>query len=45
VRIGRGGGCTTRLTTNFGVPQIEALVQCRSAIGDSVPLIVESFDR
>ena len=28
VGIGPGGGCTTRLTTNFGVPQVEALVQC-----------------
>ena len=26
VGIGPGGGCTTRLTTNFGVPQVEALV-------------------
>ena len=25
VGIGPGGGCTTRLTTNFGVPQVEAL--------------------
>src|SRR4029077_647093 len=38
VGIGRGGGCTTRLTTNFGVPQVEALVQCRAAVGDRVPL-------
>ena len=30
VGIGPGGGCTTRLTTNFGVPQVEALVQCRA---------------
>src|SRR4029079_6677243 len=29
VGIGPGGGCTTRLTTNFGIPQVEALVQCR----------------
>ncbi len=29
VGIGPGGGCTTRLTTNFGVPQVEALVQAR----------------
>ena len=26
VGIGPGGGCTTRLNTNFGVPQVEALV-------------------
>ncbi len=35
VGIGPGGGCTTRLTTNFGVPQLQALVECRLAIGDS----------
>ncbi len=41
VGIGPGGGCTTRLTTNFGVPQVEALVQCRIAVGDRVPLIAD----
>jgi len=41
VGIGPGGGCTTRLTTNFGVPQVEALVRCRQAIGDRVPLIAD----
>jgi IMP dehydrogenase len=41
VGIGPGGGCTTRLTTNFGVPQVEALVQCRTAVGDRVPLIAD----
>jgi IMP dehydrogenase len=41
VGIGPGGGCTTRLTTNFGVPQVEALVQCRSAIGDRLPIIAD----
>ena len=35
VGIGPGGGCTTRLTTNFGVPQVEALVQMPPAIGDA----------
>ena len=29
VGIGPGGGCTTRLNTNFGVPQVQALVECR----------------
>jgi IMP dehydrogenase len=29
------------LTTNFGVPQVEALVQCRMAVGDRVPLIAD----
>ncbi len=41
VGIGPGGGCTTRLSTNFGVPQVEALVQCRQAVGDAVPLIAD----
>ena len=41
VGIGPGGGCTTRLTTNFGVPQVEALVQCRLAVGERVPLIAD----
>lgn len=35
VGIGPGGGCTTRITTSFGVPQVQALVECRVAIGDS----------
>lgn len=42
VGIGPGGGCTTRLTTSFGVPQAQALVDCRSAVADSdVPLIAD----
>ena len=44
VGIGPGGGCTTRITTSFGVPQIEALVDCRRAVGqsgDHVPLIAD----
>jgi IMP dehydrogenase len=40
VGIGPGGGCTTRLNTNFGVPQVEALVACRAAAG-AVPLIAD----
>jgi IMP dehydrogenase len=40
VGIGPGGGCTTRLNTNFGVPQVEALVSCRAAAG-AVPLIAD----
>ena len=35
VGIGPGGGCSTRVTTNFGIPQVEALVRCRQAIGDA----------
>jgi IMP dehydrogenase len=41
VGIGPGGGCSTRLTTNFGVPQVEALVRCRQAIGGDVPIIAD----
>jgi IMP dehydrogenase len=41
VGIGPGGGCTTRLTTSFGVPQLQALVECRLAAGDEVPLIAD----
>ena len=42
VGIGPGGGCTTRITTSFGVPQIEALVDCRLAAAESgVPLIAD----
>ena len=41
VGIGPGGGCTTRITTSFGVPQVQALVECRQAVGDDVPLIAD----
>jgi IMP dehydrogenase len=42
VGIGPGGGCTTRMTTSFGVPQAQALVDCRRALGDSdVSLIAD----
>ncbi len=41
VGIGPGGGCTTRLTTSFGVPQLQAIVECRRALGDGVPLIAD----
>jgi IMP dehydrogenase len=43
VGIGPGGGCTTRITTSFGVPQIEALVDCRLAAGSArpVPIIAD----
>ncbi len=39
VGIGPGGGCTTRLTTSFGVPQVQALVECRSAT--PLPIIAD----
>ena len=42
VGIGPGGGCTTRITTSFGVPQVQALVDCRLAIAASaVPIIAD----
>jgi IMP dehydrogenase len=45
VGIGPGGGCTTRMTTSFGVPQAQALADCRIAVARSkrpdVPLIAD----
>jgi IMP dehydrogenase len=42
VGIGPGGGCTTRMTTSFGVPQAQALVECRAAVGETgVPVIAD----
>jgi IMP dehydrogenase len=41
VGIGPGGGCTTRLNTNFGVPQVEALTECRAIAAGRVPLIAD----
>ena len=42
VGIGPGGGCTTRMTTSFGVPQVQALVDCRLAAAPTdVPLIAD----
>jgi len=41
VGIGPGGGCTTRINTSFGVPQIQALVDCRLAVGPDLPLIAD----
>jgi IMP dehydrogenase len=41
VGIGPGGGCTTRLNTNYGVPQVQALVDCRAAADGRVPLIAD----
>ena len=41
VGIGPGGGCTTRITTSFGVPQLQALVECRVAVGETVPIIAD----
>ncbi len=42
VGIGPGGGCTTRMTTSFGVPQVQALVECRlAASGSDVGVIAD----
>ena len=42
VGVGPGGGCTTRITTSFGVPQVQALVECRLAVeGSGVPIIAD----
>lgn len=41
VGVGPGGGCTTRLHTSFGVPQVEALVDCRLASNGRVPLVAD----
>ncbi len=41
VGIGPGGGCTTRISTSFGVPQLQALVECRAEAGDRVPIIAD----
>ena len=41
VGIGPGGGCTTRLNTNYGVPQVQALVECRTAAAGRVPLVAD----
>ncbi|MEY4092856.1 MAG: hypothetical protein RLZZ53_55, partial [Acidobacteriota bacterium] len=40
VGIGPGGGCTTRITTSFGVPQLQALYECGQS-GSHVPLIAD----
>lgn len=43
VGIGPGGGCTTRLNTSFGVPQVQALVECAAAVErfPNIPLIAD----
>ena len=43
IGIGPGGGCTTRLTTSFGVPQLQALWECSVAAHGPhpVPLIAD----
>ena len=42
VGIGPGGGCTTRLNTNFGVPQVQAIVGCAMALErHGIPMIAD----
>jgi IMP dehydrogenase len=41
VGIGPGGGCTTRLTTSFGVPQLQAVVECGRAVAGRVPIVAD----
>ena len=41
VGIGPGGGCTTRLNTNYGVPQVQAIAESRDAAVGRVPLIAD----
>lgn len=41
VGIGPGRGCRTRLETAAGVPQLQAIHECRLAVGDAVPIIAD----
>lgn len=41
VGVGPGSICTTRLMTGNGAPQLSALEEIRSAIGDNVPIIAD----
>ena len=41
VGVGPGGGCTTRITTSFGVPQLQALVDCAAAVEGRAPIIAD----
>jgi IMP dehydrogenase len=41
VGIGPGGGCSTRITTSFGVPQLQALVDCAEAVWPDMPIIAD----
>jgi IMP dehydrogenase len=41
VGIGPGGGCSTRITTSFGIPQAEAMVRCHRAVGGRVPIVAD----
>jgi IMP dehydrogenase len=41
VGIGPGRGCRTRLETAAGVPQLQAIHEARSAVGNDVPIIAD----
>ena len=41
VGIGPGRGCRTRLETSAGVPQLQAIHECRMAVGDELPVIAD----
>ena len=41
VGIGPGRGCRTRLETAAGVPQLQAVRECWSALGDRIPIIAD----
>ena len=41
VGVGPGGGCTTRINTSFGVPQLQALVDCSAELAGRVPVVAD----
>ncbi|GJL83001.1 MAG: inosine-5'-monophosphate dehydrogenase [marine bacterium B5-7] len=41
VGVGPGRGCRTRLETSAGVPQLQAIRETWSAVGESVPIIAD----
>jgi IMP dehydrogenase len=41
VGVGPGRGCRTRLETAAGVPQLQAIREAYSAVGDDVPIIAD----
>jgi IMP dehydrogenase len=41
VGVGPGRGCRTRLETSAGVPQLQAIVEARDAIGTDVPIVAD----
>ena len=45
VGVGPGGGCTTRISTSFGVPQLQALVECSTVVAGRIPIIADGGAR